>query len=86
MRAIASAAWRNDGVLFVVWDEGDPELANQMPLIVITAKTQVRESALPYDHYSLLATIEDVLGISRLGMAASARSMSDLVSGLRAAP
>ncbi|MDQ2913440.1 MAG: hypothetical protein M3T56_09310 [Chloroflexota bacterium] len=83
---LASPAWRNDGVLFVVWDEGDPQLANQMPLIVITPKTQQGESAQPYDHYSLLATIEDLFGLSRLGLAASAKPLSDLVSGLRAAP
>jgi hypothetical protein len=32
-----------------------------------------------YDHYSLLATIEDILGVGRLGAAAKAHSMLDLV-------
>jgi len=34
----------------------------------------------PYDHYSLLATIEDELRLPRLGLAAQATPMSDLLS------
>jgi hypothetical protein len=85
-KILASAAWRDDGVLFLVWDEGDPQLANDMPLIVIAPKLVQRESAQRYDHYSLLATIEDLLGVPRLGLAASARPLTDLVTGLRATP
>jgi phospholipase C len=85
-KILASPAWRSDGVLFVVWDEGDPQLANQMPLIVVTPQTRQRESVQPYDHYSLLATMEDLLGVPRLGMAASAKPLFDLVAGVRAAP
>jgi hypothetical protein len=37
-------------------------------------------SNVPYNHYSLLATIEDLLGVGRLGEAARARSMQDLLA------
>jgi hypothetical protein len=33
----------------------------------------------PYNHYSLLATMEDVLRVGRLGHAAQAKAMTDLV-------
>lgn len=33
-----------------------------------------------YTHYSLLATIEDLMGVSRLGGAAQATAMTDLVN------
>jgi hypothetical protein len=42
-------------------------------------------SAKPYDHYSLLATIEDTLGVARLGQAAQATPMTDLIA-IKAAP
>jgi hypothetical protein len=37
-------------------------------------------SSQAYTHYSLLATIEDTLGIGRLGQAAGAKAMKDLTA------
>jgi hypothetical protein len=34
----------------------------------------------PYNHYSLLATIEYTLGVGRLGLAAGAKAMTDLLA------
>ena len=80
-RIVASASFRERGALFVVWDEGDEgDRANLVPLIVVTPDPAARRSAELYDHYSLLATIEDTFGLSRLGAAASARSLTDLLS------
>jgi hypothetical protein len=39
-----------------------------------------RKSARSYDHYSMLATIEDRLGVPRLGQAARATPMNDLLA------
>lgn len=47
--------------------------------IVITKCGQPRRSAKRLDHYSLLATIEDGLGLARLGKAAEAETMTDLL-------
>jgi len=33
-----------------------------------------------YDHYSLLATIEDLFGLPRLGAAATARPLAPLIA------
>lgn len=79
---LESPAWRDGGALFVVWDEGDPKADNTMPLITITAGQTTHQSSQPYDHYSLLATIEDLLDLSRLGHAIGASRLSDLVPAL----
>lgn len=80
-RILASASFRERGALFVVWDEADGgDDTNLVPLIVLTPDLAVRHSAELYDHYSLLATIEDAFGLPRLGAAAGARSLTDLLS------
>jgi hypothetical protein len=38
-----------------------------------------RASSKEYNHYSLLATIEDLLGVGRLGQAKNAQPMADLI-------
>ena len=82
-KILASAAWREGGVLFLLWDEGENEdVLNHMPLIVIEPKVKQSESATRYDHYSVLATMTDLLGLPRLGRAAGAQPLTDLVSRL----
>jgi hypothetical protein len=48
-------------------------------MIVVTPNQGHRTSSRSYTHYSLLATIEDLLGVGRLGEARSATPMTDLV-------
>jgi len=74
-----SAAWKNNGVLFITWDEDDGSASNQVLALVLAPGKGPRQSFAPYDHYSLLATIEDILGVGRLGQAAQAQPMNDLV-------
>jgi phosphatidylinositol-3-phosphatase len=58
-------------VIFVVWDEDSP-----MPNIVISPTTPAGTvSSQSFDHYSLLRTAEELLGLPLLGRAASAASM-----------
>ena len=78
---LASPAWRSGGVLFITWDEaggGDNRGCcgfgsgggHVLTLVLgpgIPAGLQV---ATPYNHYSLLATIEDGLDLPLLGHAA----------------
>jgi acid phosphatase len=75
----ASKAWTSGGVLFVVWDEDDGSADNRVLSLVVAPKQTHRVSNKPYTHYSLLATIEDLLGVGRLGHAAGANPMSDLL-------
>jgi hypothetical protein len=79
-RIVTSDAWRAGGILFIVWDEGDGGDANIVPLIVLTKNTHAARVETQYDHYSLLATIEDLYGLPRLGAAATARPLTQLVA------
>jgi hypothetical protein len=83
----ASAAWRDGGLLVVTWDEGDTDAAMDpgtgsvgsgggggqvLTLVAAPGAEAGRVLAGPFDHYSLLATVEDVFGLPRLGAAAEA--------------
>ncbi|MFZ1993158.1 MAG: alkaline phosphatase family protein, partial [Solirubrobacteraceae bacterium] len=77
------------GLLFVTFDEGDTNagccgVAKGGHILTLVAGQGARagvRSMTPYDHYSLLRTIEDLLGLPRLGGAAlpSTRPMTDLL-------
>jgi phosphatidylinositol-3-phosphatase len=77
---LGSNSWQDNGILIITWDEGE-DSANSVLTLVIRPNQLVHSSARPYDHYSLLATIEDQLGVARLGMAAQATPMTDLLAG-----
>ncbi|MGH7762272.1 MAG: alkaline phosphatase family protein [Candidatus Dormibacteraceae bacterium] len=79
-----SNAWQDAGMLVITWDEGE-DSANSVLTLIIRPNPVIHESAKPYDHYSLLATIEDTLGVARLGQATKATPMTDLIS-IKAAP
>jgi len=74
-----SAAWQKSGVLFITWDEDDGSADNRVLTLVVAPGLGHRASQERYTHYSLLATIEDMLGVGRLGNAAQAAPMSDLL-------
>jgi len=61
-----------------VWDEADGR-SSVVPLIVATPDQQSLRVDGAYDHYSLLAAIEDVFGLPRLGAAKDARPLTDLL-------
>lgn len=85
LRALGS-----NGVLFVTFDEGTTDAGGgqagaaggQVALIAAgPAIAQGVRSQTPYDHYSLLRTIEDAWGLPPLRSAAGAAPMTDLFSG-----
>ncbi len=75
----AASAWRSNGVLFITWDEDDSSGDNHVLTLVVTPGAPHRVSARPYTHYSLLATMEDLLGVARLGNARRTVAMTDLL-------
>jgi phospholipase C len=77
-RIVESPAWQDRGVLFVVWDEGDGR-SSVVPLIVARSNGESGRTDGLYDHYSLLAAIEDHFGVGRLGAAKDARPLTDLL-------
>ncbi|HKW59378.1 MAG TPA: alkaline phosphatase family protein [Candidatus Dormibacteraeota bacterium] len=76
---LATSAWKDSGLLFITWDEGE-DSANSVLTLVIHPGAHGLKTNLRYDHYNLLATIEDALGVARLGAAGTAWAMSDLTT------
>ncbi|HKV86551.1 MAG TPA: alkaline phosphatase family protein [Candidatus Dormibacteraeota bacterium] len=76
---VSTSAFQSNGVLFITWDEGE-DSANSVLTLVIHPDPLVHRSARSYNHYSMLATIEDQLGVPRLGAAAHATPMTDLLA------
>lgn len=74
-----SAAWRPGALLLITWDEDDGSSGNRVLTLALSPRGRHRVSERPYDHYSLLATVEDVLGVPRLGRSAQATAMTDLL-------
>ena len=63
----------------LTWDEGDGS-DNHVLTLAIEPNPREHASSHAYDHYSLLATVEDRLGLARLGKAADTSAMTDLVT------
>ena len=74
-----SEAWQTNGVLFVTYDEGEDSANSVLTLVIRPDQVNLR-SSVAYNHYSLLASIEDLLGLPRLGAAADATPMTDLLA------
>ena len=70
------------GLLLITWDEGEGS-ANRVLTLAIHPGTLIHTSSRAYDHYSLLASVEDSLVVPRLGEAAHANAMSDLLVTFR---
>jgi hypothetical protein len=80
-RILESDAWKQGGVLFLVWDEGayDSSPGGHVALIAVSPHVSAgARSDVKYNHYSLLRTIEDGLGLACLGAACTATPMTDL--------
>ena len=65
-------------VVFLTWDEDDGSAANRVPLIVVSPSTPAgTRSGTSFDHYSLLKTTEQLLGLTTfLGHAGDAGTAS----------
>ena len=77
---LASRAWKQGGVLFIVWDEGTSNLGGggRVPLLVISNQVAAGfKSALPHNHYSLVRTIEDAWGLGCLNHACTANNLAE---------
>lgn len=69
----SSMAWKQGGALFITWDESSaPD--GRVALLVVTPSLR-GQLTMPLNHYSLLATIADQLGVPRLGLARQATSL-----------
>jgi hypothetical protein len=79
---LASAAYTNNGALFIVWDEG--KNYNPIGLIALSplAKGRGYANEISYTHSSLLRTLQEIFGVEPLlGDAANATDLRDLFLG-----
>ncbi|MEA2662954.1 MAG: phosphatidylinositol-3-phosphatase [Chloroflexota bacterium] len=75
----ASPGWQPNGVLILVWDEGSASRPDEAPLVVVTARGRAGTVETSADAYSVLATIEELYGLTKLGSASDARSFTALL-------
>jgi phosphatidylinositol-3-phosphatase len=65
---LSSSDYQAGGVVFITFDEGGED--NHIPMIVVSPRVSPgAQSDSYYDHYSLLRTVEDLLGLPYLGQA-----------------
>ncbi len=77
-----SAAFKQDGVIFITWDEGSDNDhrggGGQVATIVISSRVQPGfQSSVEHNHYSLLHTIEEAWGLDCLDKACQANTLSE---------
>jgi phosphatidylinositol-3-phosphatase len=74
---LSSSAYAGGGTaVFVTWDEDDGSASNHVATLVISPYTPVgARSSAAFDHYSLLATTQSMLGLGCLGSSCSASSL-----------
>ncbi len=80
---LASAAYQNNGALFITWDEGAGGSDGPIGMIVLSPLAVGRgyHNAIPYTHSSFLRTAQEVFNVGPLLRdAANATSLSDLFS------
>ncbi len=71
-KILASSAYKNNGVLFILWDEGDQALFGQasdgpIPLIVLSPKAMAGyTSRTKLTHSSMLRTLQEIFGVTPL--------------------
>jgi acid phosphatase len=81
---LAAPAWtEHDSLLVITWDEDDNTPGNQVATTVIADQVpQGFRSAVAYNHYSLLRTVEVACGLDPLtANDAQATVMSDFFTG-----
>jgi phospholipase C len=79
---LASSAYQNGGLLLIVWDQGFNGVASSdgpIGLIALSSKAKAGYgSSIPFDHSSLLRTLETLFGVPLLRAAQTATDLGDL--------
>ena len=68
---LASAAWQDNGVLFITADEADGA-GDRVPFVAVSPQVHAQQLTATFDHFSLLATLADDLGVARMGQSVQA--------------
>jgi hypothetical protein len=84
---LASAAYSNNGALFICWDEGNNNADGPVGMVVLSplARGGGYHNNIYYTHSSTLLTFEEIFNITPLlGGAATATDLGDLFGGTQA--
>jgi hypothetical protein len=73
--AILASPAMSKGVVLITWDENDGGGSNQVLTLVLGARRPLAPST-AYSHPALLATVEDLLGLSRLPATAAVSAIA----------
>ena len=79
---MATAAYKNGGIIFITWDEGEVvnlKYSDQVPMIIVSPRIKAAgfKSAKKYSHKSYLATVEDLLSLPRLATVTNEPNMME---------
>lgn len=77
----ANWAVANNSLLVLTWDEDDGSPQNQIPTVIYGAHVQPGTYNERINHYSVLATLEEMYGLPRLGYAAAAAPIATIWAG-----
>ncbi|TDU02959.1 acid phosphatase [Streptomyces sp. 846.5] len=78
LSAYATWAQANNSLLIVTWDEDDYTESNQIPTIIVGQSVSPGTYDETVDHYNLLATLEQMYGLTAVGNSASATAITDI--------
>ncbi|HEY3867289.1 MAG TPA: alkaline phosphatase family protein [Actinocrinis sp.] len=78
LSAYATWAKSNNSLLIVTWDEDDYTENNQVPTIIVGQGVTVGHYDETVNHYNLLATLEAMYGLAKVGNSASATAITDI--------
>ena len=78
LSAYATWAESNDSLLIVTWDEDDYTENNQVPTIFYGQDVVQGQYDEDVDHYNLLATLEQMYGLSEVGNSDGATPITDI--------
>lgn len=68
----------NNSLLILTWDEDDNTPRNQIPTVFYGAGVKPGVYDRPISHYNVLSTIEEMYGLSKIGLAARAPAITDI--------
>jgi len=80
LSSYATWAQSHNSLLIVTWDEDDYTESNQIPTIVVGAGVNPGQYSEQVDHYNLLATLEQMYGLSPVGNSSGAAAITDIWS------
>ncbi|HTX95855.1 MAG TPA: alkaline phosphatase family protein [Mycobacterium sp.] len=74
----ANWAVANNSLLIVTWDEDDGGPRNQIPTVIYGAHVKPGTYNEQINHYNVLSTLEQMYGLPKTGLAASAAPITDI--------